>query len=98
MEQLGMSASTLNLPQTAGSPRRGATCCEVAGINPSAAMGAAKSSTIQCEDQFASPTIDKPASAATADQETHVRIASTATTGGTTSSRPSQISGRTPNT
>ncbi len=61
-------------------------------------MGAAKSSNLQCDDQFAGPVIDKPTSAATTNQETHPRIASAATTGGVASNSPRQSSGHTPNT
>lgn len=52
----------------------------------------------QYESQFASPAIDKPTSAATANQEIHFRIASAATTGGVASNSPRPTSGHTPST
>lgn len=72
--------------------------CITAATDPRAARGAAKRSDPQKEVQLASPAMDKPKSAATANQETHFRIANAATRGGVASSSPRLISGQTPST
>jgi hypothetical protein len=74
-----------------------AFCSEVA-TEPRAARGTAKRSDPHTEVQFASPATDKPTSEATANHETHFRIAATATTGGVASNSPRPTSGQTPST
>ena len=72
--------------------------CVAAATNPRAAKGTAKRRDPQKELQVANPAMDKPTSAATANQETHFRIANAATTGGVASSSPRPLSGQKPNT
>ncbi|NKR47642.1 hypothetical protein GS506_28985 [Rhodococcus hoagii] len=66
--------------------------------HPRTDSGTAKSSDPQKDDQFTSPAIDTPASAATISQEHHFRIASAATTDGVASKSPRPTSGHTPRT
>lgn len=72
--------------------------CVAAATNPRAAKGTAKRRDPQKELQFANPAMDKPTSAATANPETHFRIANAATTGGVASNSPRPISGQAPST
>lgn len=72
--------------------------CNTVATHPRAARGTAKSSDPQKDDQFTSPAIDKPASTATINQETLLRVDSAATAGGVASNKPRPTSGHTPST